>query len=81
MGRYTSIMALAAKLEWKPHQMDVESTFLNGVVKDEVYMEQSLGFETHGRQSHVYKALYWLKQVLKTWYARFDGFLMELYFT
>ena len=73
MGRYTSIMALAAKLEWKLHQMDVETTFLNGVVKDKVYMEQSLGFETHDRQSHVYrwkKALYGLKQVSRTWYGR-----------
>ena len=59
-------MALAAKLGWKLHQMDVETSFLNGVVKDEVYMEQSLRFETHDRQSHVYrwkKALYGLKQV------------------
>jgi hypothetical protein len=39
-GRYTSIMALVAKLEWKLHQMDEETVFLNGVVKDEVYMEQ-----------------------------------------
>lgn len=39
MGRYTSIMALAAKLEWKLHQMDVEIVFLNGMVKYEVYME------------------------------------------
>ena len=84
MGRYTSIMALVAKLEWKLHQMDVEIDFLNGVVKDEVYMEQSLGFETHDRQSHVYrlkKALYGLKQVPRTRYGRFDGFLMGLDFT
>ena len=43
-------------------------SFLNGVVKDEVYMDQSLGFETHDQQSHVYrwkKALYGLKQVWK----------------
>ena len=53
MCRYTSIMALATKLEWKLHQMDEETVFLNGVVKDEVYMEQSLGFETHDRQSRV----------------------------
>ena len=33
MARYTLIMALATKLEWKLHQMDVEITFLNGVVK------------------------------------------------
>ena len=56
-------------------------SFLYGVVKNEVYMEQSLGFETHDRQSHVYKALYGLKQVLRTWYGRFDGFLMGLDFT
>ena len=47
MGKYTSIMALAAKLEWKLQQMDKETVFLNGVVKYEVYMEKSLGFETH----------------------------------
>ena len=64
--------------------MDVETTFLNGMVKDEVYREQSLGFETHDQQSHVYrwkKALYGLKQVPITWYGRFDGFLMGLDFT
>ena len=73
MARYTSIMALAAKLGWKLHQMDEKTFFLNGLVKDEVYMEQSLGFETHDQQSHVYrweKALYGLKQVPKTWYGR-----------
>jgi tRNA U34 2-thiouridine synthase MnmA/TrmU len=40
--RYTSIkdiMALAAKLGWKLHQMDVKTTFLNGVVEEEVYVE------------------------------------------
>ena len=84
MARYTSIMALAAKLEWKLHQMDVETASLNGMVKDEVYMEQSLGFETHDRQSHVYrwkKALYGLNQVSRTWYGWIDSFLMNLDFT
>ena len=64
--------------------MDEETVFLYGMVKNKVYMEQSLGFETHDRQSHVYrlrKALYGLKQVPRTWYGRFDGFLMGLDFT
>ena len=42
MARHTSIraiMALAAKLGWKLHQMDVKTTFLNGVVEEEVYVE------------------------------------------
>ena len=33
--------------------MDVNITFLNGVVEEEVYVEQPLGFETHDRESHV----------------------------
>ena len=87
MARYTSIraiVALAAKLGWKLHQMDVKTTFLNGVVEEEVYVEQPLGFETHDRQSHVCrlkKALYGLKQAPRTWYGIIDSFLMSLGFT
>ena len=56
VARYTSIraiMALAAKLGWKLHQMDVNIVFLSGVVEEEVYVEQPVGLETHDRQSHV----------------------------
>ena len=68
VARYTSIrsiMAVAAKMGWKLHQMDVKTTFLNGVVEEEVYVEQPQGFETHDRETHVCrlkKALYGLKQ-------------------
>ena len=33
--------------------MDVKTAFLNGLIEEEVYIEQSLGFEVHGRESHV----------------------------
>ena len=52
VARYTSIrsiLALAAVMKWKVHQMVFKTTFLNGVVEEEVYIEQSLGFETHDR--------------------------------
>ena len=68
VAKYTSIRsvpALAAMMKWKIHQMDVKTAFLNGVVEEEVYVEQLLGFETHDRDSHVCrlkKALYSLKQ-------------------
>ena len=50
--RYTSIrtiLALATIMKWKIHQMDVKTTFLNGVVEEEVYVKQPLGFETRVR--------------------------------
>ena len=83
VARYTSIraiMALAAKLGWKLHQMDVKTTFLNGVVEEEVYVEQPLGFEARDWQSHMCrlkKTLYNLKKVPKTWYGKIDSFLMS----
>ena len=43
VARYTSIrtiIALTAKMKWKLHQMDVKTTFLNGVIEEEVYIEQ-----------------------------------------
>ena len=77
-------MAVAAKMGWKLHQMDVKTAFLNGVVEEEVYVEQPQGFETHDRKSHVCrlkKALYGLKQAPRTWYGRIDRFLKSLGFT
>ena len=72
IARYNSIilvLALAAVMKWKIHQMDVKTSFLNGVVEEEVYVEKPLGFETHDRESHVCrlnKALYGLKQAPRT---------------
>ena len=64
--------------------MDVKTAFLNGVVEEEVYVEQPLNFETHDKESHVCilkKALYGLKQAPMTWYNRIDSFLSSLGFT
>jgi hypothetical protein len=64
VARYTSIqvvISIASVLGWRIHQMDVKTTFLNGVIEEEVYIEQPQGFEVHGRDSHVCrlrKALY-----------------------
>ena len=55
IARYISLLALAAVMKWKVHQMDVKTTFLNGVVEEEVYMEKPLGFETHDRKNNVCK--------------------------
>ena len=70
ISKYTSIrsiLALATVMKWKIHQMDVKTSFLNGAVEEEVYVEQPLGFKTHDKESHVCrlkKSLYGLKQHL-----------------
>ena len=64
--------------------MDVKETFLNGVIKEEVYIEQPLGFEIHDKKTHVCKLkkdLYGLTKAPRAWYGRIDGFLMNLGFT
>ena len=46
VARYTSIrsvLAVDVVMKWKIHQMNVKTTFLNGVVEEEVYVEQPLG--------------------------------------
>ena len=66
-ARYTSIrtvISLAAYMGWEIHQMDVKIAFLNGVIEEEVYIEQPEGFETHEKKFHVCKlkkSLYGLK--------------------
>ena len=64
--------------------MDVKTAFLHGVIKEEVYVEQPLGFEVQDRDTHVCKlkkALYGLKQAPRAWYERIDSYLMMLGFT
>jgi hypothetical protein len=87
VAKYTSIrtiITLAAKMKWKLHQMDIKTTFLNGVIKEEVYIEKPQGFEVENRKSHVCKlkkAMYGLKQTPRAWYGRIDNFLTSLSFT
>jgi hypothetical protein len=64
--------------------MDVKTAFLNGVIEEEVYIEQPQGFEVHPRETHVCrlkKALYGLKQAPRAWYARIDSYLTRLGFS
>nr|GEW82874.1 hypothetical protein [Tanacetum cinerariifolium] len=60
--------------------MDVKTAFLNGILKEEVYVGQPLGFVSKQYPDHVYaldKALYGLKQALRAWYDLFLQFMIE----
>ena len=77
-------IALATKYRWSLHQLDVKSTFLNGELKEEVYLTQPEGFIKKG-QGHfgfkLKKALYGLKQAPREWCSKIDGYLQSLGFT
>nr|GFB44320.1 copia protein [Tanacetum cinerariifolium] len=62
------------------YQMDVKTSFLNGELKDEVYVSQSQGFVDPDYPTHVYrlkKALYGLKQAPRAWYDTLSRFLLD----
>jgi hypothetical protein len=60
--------------------MDVKSTFLNGELKEEVYLVQPNGFVKQGQEHLVCrlkKSLYGLKQSLRSWYVKIDNFFCQ----
>jgi hypothetical protein len=73
------LLAYATYHGFKLYQMDVKSAFLNGPIKEEVYVEQPPGFEDSKYTNHVYKlskALYGLKQAPIAWYECLRDFLI-----
>ncbi|KAJ9564484.1 hypothetical protein OSB04_000450 [Centaurea solstitialis] len=73
-------LAYAAHKDFTVYQMDVKTAFLNGVLKEEVYVSQPKGFVDPDHPDHVYildKALYGLKQALRAWYDSLSQFLVE----
>ena len=58
--------------------MDIKTAFLNGVIEEEVYIEQPEGFDVEDGETHVcrlHRALYKLKQAPQAWYSRIDNYL------
>jgi hypothetical protein len=77
------LVALAACHDLLIHQMDVKTTFLNGELNEEIYMNQSDGFVAPGQENKVCrlrKSLYGLKQAPKQWHEKFDRTLISVGF-
>nr|GEW73153.1 retrovirus-related Pol polyprotein from transposon TNT 1-94 [Tanacetum cinerariifolium] len=74
------ILAYAADIGCMVYQMDVKSSFLNGKILEEVYVQQPPGFESSEYPNHVCKldkALYGLKQAHRAWYETLSKFLIQ----
>ncbi|KAL0550095.1 hypothetical protein IC582_014593 [Cucumis melo] len=80
--RITSIrmlIAISALHGFEIHQMDVKTTFLNGELDEEIYMQQPKGFVSPDQEKKVCKlirSLYGLKQAPKQWHEKFDNAMM-----
>eukprot|EP00253_Pinus_taeda_P029221 PITA_29221 len=83
MATIRTLFALAAQNGWKVHQMDVKTAFLNGDLKENVFMSQPEGFAVKGHEHKVcklVKSLYGLKQAPRAWYEKLTEHLLKLNF-
>nr|GEW25430.1 hypothetical protein [Tanacetum cinerariifolium] len=74
-------LAYAAHKNMVVYQMDVKTMFLNGNLREEVYVSQPDGFVDQDNPIHVYKlkkALYGLKQAPRAWNGN-DLLLVQIY--
>ncbi|GJR93185.1 retrovirus-related pol polyprotein from transposon TNT 1-94 [Tanacetum coccineum] len=77
-------LAYAAHINIVVYQMDVKTAFLNGILREEVYVSQPDGFVDQENPNHVYKlnkALYGLKQAPRVWYDLLSKFLLSQEFS
>jgi hypothetical protein len=74
------LLAYATHHGFKLYQMDIKSAFLNGPIKEEVYVEHPSSFGSEEYPNHVYKlykALYELKQAPRALYEYLRDFLIK----
>ena len=63
--------------------MDVKTTFVYGVIEEEVHIEQLEGFESFGKESHVSRlkqTLHGLKKAPHAYYNRINNYLISFGF-
>jgi len=77
------LLSIVAIHDLELHQMDVKTAFLNGVLEEEIYMQQPEGFIEPGNEHLVCKlkrTLYGLKQSPRVWYQTIDKFFADMGF-
>ncbi|GKE56590.1 retrovirus-related pol polyprotein from transposon TNT 1-94 [Tanacetum coccineum] len=73
-------LAFVAHMNMIVYQMHVTTAFLNGILREEVYVSQPYGFLDPNNPNHVYrlkKALYGLKHAPRAWYDLLSSFLLS----
>lgn len=82
VARYCSIrflLAMAAKYKLIIHQMDAVTAFLQGDLREEIYMQQPEGFSDEtGKVCRLKRALYGLKQASRVWNDKLNEVLVRV---
>jgi hypothetical protein len=78
------ILSIGVSNGWNMRQLDVQNSFLYGVLEEEVYMRQPPEYESKENLDFVCKldkAIYGLKHVPRAWYSKLSSKLIDLGFT
>jgi len=82
METVRAILTLMVKNGYKIQQMDIKGTYLNGILKEKVYMKQPEGYDDNtGRVCELVKTIYGLKQSGREWNHKLDTTLKNLGYT
>jgi len=85
MSKHTTLralLAIVAQQDLELHQLDVKTAFLNGELKEEIYMQQPQGYEQRGPNivCCLLRAFYELRQVPRAWHRCLKKVLEDLEF-
>jgi len=53
-----AVLATTSKNKWKAYQIDVKLSFLNGIIEEEIYVQQPQGYEIEGNKDKVHRFFY-----------------------
>ena len=83
IGRNLYDYLIATMLDYEIWQMDIKTTFLNGHLEENIYIQRPYGFIQKGQEHMVcnlQRSIYGLKQASRSWNIRFDQAIKSLGF-